>query len=128
YHRKTMFDGKLGIWPLVEDYTAQRNSANRPAGTVFTRNIASIDRDVIKEFLLKEVIPTIKRTWPAQEQDKLILIQQDNAKPHVSPHDSEIVAAGTADGWNIRLFCQPPNSPDLNVRSRVFLVDLDHSD
>ncbi|ETI57014.1 hypothetical protein F443_00630 [Phytophthora nicotianae P1569] len=67
YHRKAMFDGKLGIWPLVEDYTAQRNSANRPAGTVLTRNIASIDRDVIKEFLLKEVTPTIKRKWPAQD-------------------------------------------------------------
>ncbi|ETM03204.1 hypothetical protein L917_00556 [Phytophthora nicotianae] len=23
------------------------------------------------------------------------------------------MAAGTTDGWNIRLFCQPPNSPDL---------------
>ncbi|ETP54784.1 hypothetical protein F442_00598, partial [Phytophthora nicotianae P10297] len=67
YHRKAMFDGKLGIWPLVEDYIAQRNSANRPAGTVLTRNIASIDRDVIKEFLLKEVTPTIKRKWPAQD-------------------------------------------------------------
>ncbi|OWZ09262.1 hypothetical protein PHMEG_00018067 [Phytophthora megakarya] len=28
YQRKTMFDDKLGIWPLVEFYTAQCNSRN----------------------------------------------------------------------------------------------------
>ncbi|ETP46622.1 hypothetical protein F442_07146 [Phytophthora nicotianae P10297] len=66
YHRKAMFNGKLGIWPIVEDCTAQRNSANSPAGTVLTRNIASINRDVIKEFLLKEVIPSVARMRPRQ--------------------------------------------------------------
>ncbi|ETN17569.1 hypothetical protein PPTG_05348 [Phytophthora nicotianae INRA-310] len=45
--------------------------------------------------LLKEVIPKIKRKWPARDRDKPILIQHDNAKPHVSPYDSDIVAAGT---------------------------------
>ncbi|ETL90022.1 hypothetical protein L917_11151 [Phytophthora nicotianae] len=97
-----MFDGKLGIWPLVENYTAQRSSVNRPAGTVLTRNIGSINRDVLKEFLL----------------------EKDNAKPHVSPHDPDIVAAGTADGWNIRLFYQPPNSPDLNVLDLGFFSSI----
>jgi hypothetical protein len=51
----------------------------------------------------------------AKGRGKLILIQQDNAKPHVPPQDPDVVAAGTADGWHIRLICQPPNSPDLNV-------------
>ncbi|ETL81235.1 hypothetical protein L917_18397, partial [Phytophthora nicotianae] len=35
------------------------------------------------------------RKWPARDRDKPILIQHDNAKPHVSPYDSDIVAAGT---------------------------------
>jgi len=30
-------------------------------------------------------------------------------------NDPDVVRAGTSDGWNIRLLCQPPNSPDLNV-------------
>ncbi|KAG3003550.1 hypothetical protein PC120_g19076 [Phytophthora cactorum] len=37
-----------------------------------------------------------------------IMIQQDNAKPHVLPHDSDVVAAGMEGGWCIRLLFQPP--------------------
>uniref|UniRef100_H3G6S8 Uncharacterized protein n=1 Tax=Phytophthora ramorum TaxID=164328 RepID=H3G6S8_PHYRM len=79
YNRKTMFDGKLGIWSLTEEYVAQRASINRPRGTVLTRNIASVDREVIKRFLLEAVFPAIKSKWPARDRKKPILIQQDNA-------------------------------------------------
>ncbi|ETM00284.1 hypothetical protein L917_02979 [Phytophthora nicotianae] len=82
FHRKTMFDGKIGIWPLVEQYTAQRSRINRPAGTILTKNIESIDRTVIKRFLLDELIPAIKRKWPVRDRHLPILIQQDNARPH----------------------------------------------
>ncbi|GMF12463.1 unnamed protein product [Phytophthora lilii] len=40
---------------------------------------------------------------------------QNNAKPHVSPFDPDIVAAGSVDGWFIGLIFQPPNSPDYNA-------------
>ncbi|OWZ24726.1 hypothetical protein PHMEG_000160 [Phytophthora megakarya] len=43
-----------------------------------------------------------------------VLIQQDNAKPHVAPDDPGVVAEGTEGGWCIQLHCQPANSPDLN--------------
>jgi hypothetical protein len=119
-----MFDGKLGIWPLTEEYVAQRASINRPRGAVLTRNIASVDREVIKQLLLKEVIPAIKSKWPARDRKKPILIQLDNAKPHVPVDDPDIVAAGTADGWNIHLFLQPENSPDLNVLDLGFFASI----
>ncbi|ETM01712.1 hypothetical protein L917_01741, partial [Phytophthora nicotianae] len=45
----------------------------------------------------------------------VILIQQDNLKPHIAPSDPDIVAAGTADGWNIRLFFRPANSSETNA-------------
>ncbi|ETI34219.1 hypothetical protein F442_19021 [Phytophthora nicotianae P10297] len=60
--------------------------------------LAAVDRPRLSRHqgvLLKEVIPKIKRKWPARDRDKPILIQHDNAKPHVSPYDSDIVAAGT---------------------------------
>ncbi|OWY98515.1 hypothetical protein PHMEG_00030705 [Phytophthora megakarya] len=118
FHRKAVFDGKIGIWPLVEQYTAQRSSVNRPAGTVLTRNFEAIDRNVIKRFLLGDLIPAIKSKWPARERPRL-------------PHDPDIVAAGTAGGWNIRLIFQPANSPDLNVLdlgffSSIQAVQLEH--
>ncbi|OWZ23191.1 Mar9 Transposase [Phytophthora megakarya] len=126
YQRKTMFDGKLRIWPLVEHYTAQRNSRNRPAGTVLTkiRNIPSIDRGVIKEFLLTAVIPAIKTKWPARHRGRNILIQQDNAKLHDSSHGPDDAAAGTADGWNICMFPQPANLPDGNVLDLGFFTSI----
>ena len=57
----------------------------------------------------------LKKKWPQREKYKTIYIQQDNAKPHVAVDDEEVVKAATSDGWNIRLICQPPKSPDFNV-------------
>ncbi|GMF24317.1 unnamed protein product [Phytophthora fragariaefolia] len=61
---------------------------------------------------------------PAQDRGRTILIQQDNATPHVPPSGPEVVAAGTADGGNIRLLFQPPNSPDLNVLDLGFFASI----
>jgi len=44
-----------------------------------------------------------------------IFIQQDNACTHIAIDDPAFVQAAQADGWDIRLTSQPPNSPDLNV-------------
>jgi hypothetical protein len=47
--------------------------------------------------------------------DKPIYIQQDNAPSHVSPNDKLFCGAAKQDGFDIRLVCQPPNSPDFNI-------------
>ena len=44
-----------------------------------------------------------------------IYIQQDNAKPHIRPDDPAFVQAARSNGFDIRLRCQPPNSPDTDV-------------
>ncbi|KAG2836132.1 hypothetical protein PC112_g5398 [Phytophthora cactorum] len=100
-----MWDGKLGLWPLTEEYVAQRSSRNRPKGTVCTRNIDVVNRNIYKNFLIRYVIPAIKQQWPRGDRRRPVMIQQDNAKPHVLPHDADVVAAGM----------EAPNSPDLNV-------------
>ena len=110
-----MFDGKIGLWPFVEEYVAKRNSKNRRKGTMLTVNMEVVNRGVYRQFLIDCVIPAIKTKWPARDRHKTIYIQQDNAKPHVFPDDEAIVAAGQSDGWDIRLRFQPPNSPDCNV-------------
>ena len=57
---------------------------------------------------------------------KTIYIQQDNAKPHSSENDKDIVAAGSTNGWNIQFKSQPENSSDLNVIDLGFLTLVNH--
>ncbi|ETN15348.1 hypothetical protein PPTG_21928 [Phytophthora nicotianae INRA-310] len=44
-----------------------------------------------------------------------VVVQQDNAGPHVLENDAELETEGKVDGWSIKMRCQPPRSPDLNV-------------
>jgi hypothetical protein len=44
-----------------------------------------------------------------------IYIQQDNAPSHLKLDDPLFCEAAKRDGFDIRLICQPPNSPDFNV-------------
>lgn len=52
--------------------------------------------------------------WPSQS-NKMIYIQQDNAKPHIKNDDPDFRNAATKNGFNIIITHQPPNSPDTNV-------------
>ena len=109
------FDGKIGIWPFVLKEPAQRNSKNRPKGTLITKPVMNINREQIKKKLLENIIPAIKERCPRSMKSEPIFIQQDNARPHLNADDEDLVWAGTDDGWDIRMSYQPPNSPDFNV-------------
>lgn len=113
-HRKTNFDGKIGLWPCITKEPAKRNSKNRAAGTLVTKPF-DVNREQYVRLLTEEVIPAIKAKWPLQGKSLPIYIQQDNARPHARIDDERIIKAGTSEGWNISLTCQPPNSPDYNV-------------
>jgi hypothetical protein len=84
-------------------------------GTLATKAMASVRKETGQQFLLEKVLPPIKEKWPAEEKGMPIFIQQDNAKTHIDVNDLTFVESVQADGWDIRLTCQPPNSPDLNV-------------
>ncbi|XP_074288120.1 uncharacterized protein LOC141613282 [Silene latifolia] len=113
-NNECVFDGNIGIWPFVSLEPAQRNSKNRVAGTMETKPIDSITKQVVKNMMLGVVLPEIKRKWPANAS-KTIFIQQDNTRLHISNTDPDFREAASSDGWNIQLVQQPPNSPDLNV-------------
>ena len=82
-----------------------------------------MNKKVFKEYLIERVIPDIKAKWP-QCRGKTVFIQLDNAKPHCSVDDPDIIAAGTADNWNIRLHFQPAKSPDFNVLDLGFFASI----
>ncbi|TBT97206.1 hypothetical protein CWI36_3066p0010 [Hamiltosporidium magnivora] len=65
--------------------------------------------------IIDNLIPAIKSKFPLAYKKKTIYVQQDNAKPHFSDNDADVVVIGSADDWNIKFKAQPANSHDLNV-------------
>jgi len=110
-----IFDGKIGCFPLVTYQNAVRRSQNRLGGEQVIKPITSITRDVIRDFMLNQVLPAIRAKWPREDVHKPIFIQQDNAPSHLKVDDPVFCEAAKQDGFDIRLICQPPNSPDFNI-------------
>ena len=71
-----IFSGKIGVFPLVTKEPAKRTSANRVAGTLETKPITSITREVIRFFLIEKVLPAIRAIWPREDIRYPIYIQQ----------------------------------------------------
>ncbi|XP_074352653.1 uncharacterized protein LOC141691797 [Apium graveolens] len=109
-----IFSGKIGIYPFVTKEPAKRSSVNRVAGTLETKVITSIGRDVIRSYLIEKVLPDIRAKWP-DGNNITVYIQQDNARTHLDPTDREFCEVVSRFGFDIRLMCQPSNSPDLNI-------------
>lgn len=68
---------------------------------------------------IHQIISAIKAKWPASSC-KDIIIQQDNARPHIMPNDQDFKEAANTNGFNIKIVCQPANSPDTNVNDLGF--------
>ena len=119
-----IFSGKIGVFPLVTKVPAKRSSVNRPAGTLETKPITSITREVNLRMMIDKVLPTLKEKWPQEYAHETIYIQQDNAPCHVSIDNEEFRRAASEGGWDIRLTCQPPNSPDFNVLDLGFFAAI----
>ncbi|XP_056695070.1 uncharacterized protein [Spinacia oleracea] len=109
-----LWDGKLGIFPFIDEVATQRSSKNRDKGIVETKPKQSITRETIRSMILDEVKPTIRAKWP-RGACKTIWIQQDNARPHIEVDDPQFLEEAKKDGFDMHLICQPPQSPDLNI-------------
>ncbi|KAL6861666.1 hypothetical protein ACP4OV_017366 [Aristida adscensionis] len=112
-----IFDGKIGCFPLVTYEQAQRGNerTGRARGDLVIKPITSIIRDVIRDFMINKVLPAIRAKWPREDVCKPIYIQQDNAPSHLKLDDPVFCEAAKKHGFDIRLICQPPNSPDFNI-------------
>lgn len=55
---------------------------------------------------------------------EVIFIQEDNTRTHIDFIDAEFCEIAQQDGFDIRLMCQPSNSPDLNVLNLGFFRTL----
>ncbi|KAK8485570.1 hypothetical protein V6N13_068205 [Hibiscus sabdariffa] len=116
YHSGLVKPGgfRIGIFPFVFKELTRRNSKNRKVGTLETKPISSVTKDVTRSCLIDKVLPAIRAKWPSYS-DKTIFIRQDNAKPHIGIDNEEFLQATSVDDSNFHMSFQPPNSPDLNV-------------
>lgn len=124
YGKKVWFNGLIGIWPYVYEEPAKRHSKNRPAGTMVTKVIETIDAAQHRRMMLEHVLPAIMNSWPNQRKDTPIYVQQDNAKPHSYTLDKELQNAALICNWDIRIKRQPSNSPDFNVLDLGFFNSI----
>ncbi|RHY01987.1 hypothetical protein DYB25_011970 [Aphanomyces astaci] len=118
--RGVLFDGKVGMWPFTSLVPAVRSSRNRPAGTLVT-TLVNVNAQVYRDYVINKVVPAIKASFPST--NKRVILQQDNATPHRSITDAELVSVST-DGWTFVVRRQPPNSPDLNVLDLGFFASI----
>ncbi|XP_057811565.1 uncharacterized protein LOC131025793 [Salvia miltiorrhiza] len=103
-----VFSHSQSLFQLKEGLSTEQQ------GTLETKPVQSITQQVTRQMFINKIIPAVMTKWP-RNASKLIFIQQDNAKPHITDSDLEFRQAATQNGFDIRLIQQPPNSPDTNV-------------
>ena len=118
-HRNSVWDGKLGMWPIGEWVRAARGSVHRPAGTLCWK-CKTVDQQVYRDLLLQKVVPAIMERWPRRDLNNnrvVIRIQQDGPQSHIRPDDQGFYQGLQRLGMQnkVLLYTQPPNSPDLNI-------------
>jgi len=74
--------------------------------------------------MVDKVLPAIQAKWPREDVNKPIYIQQDKAPSHLEIDDPIFCEAAKQEGFDIRLICQPPNSPDFNILDLGFFGDI----
>jgi len=57
------FDGKIGIWTMVEKVRTKRSSKYRKKGTIDTTPI-NINSKVYLKYVKEKVFPAVQRKWP----------------------------------------------------------------
>ena len=115
------FDGLIGIWRITEDYVAQRSSKNHARGDVYKIG-TTVTADSYYDLMTKDVIPAVRNKMNFTDN---IVIQQDNARPHVGKRNVErIDEFGAVGGSSISVMKQPALSPELNTNDLGFFHSL----
>ena len=77
------FDGKIGIYPIVELVKAQKSSINCPRVTLEWKP-KSLTMEMYTDIVVNKVLPDTIAKWPQDcgIQTQAIYIQQDNPNTH----------------------------------------------
>ena len=121
------FDGKIGCWPFIERRAAQRDSVNRPRGTIVTKPL-NVTKMIYKRFIFEKLLPAINQNWPRGNIREIqsIKIQQDNAPVHFLNDDVDWQQAINPyrHRFAFKIKEQPAKSPDTNILDLGFFAAL----
>ena len=67
--------------PFVEMVAVKHKSKNRPKGTIETKPITFVTKEVITKMIIDKVFPAICKTMPVHHKSAPVYVQQDNVKP-----------------------------------------------
>jgi hypothetical protein len=124
--RITFFYGRIDCFSLVRYELAMRGNerTDHVRGDFVMKPITSITRDVIRDFMINQVLPAIRAKWLREDVGKPIFIQQDNAPFHLKFDDLDFYEAAKQERFNICLICQPSNSLDFNILDLGFFRSI----
>ena len=63
---KSFFE-KIGVFPFITQGPTKMNSINRVVGTLVTKPITSVNKEVVKLFLNEKILLIIKVKWPRDD-------------------------------------------------------------
>jgi hypothetical protein len=118
------FDGKVGLYPLIEERAALRG--DRRTGLIRGDNIitpVSITAQYFEHIVIEKLLPDIALKCPRQMINRRIRIQCDNASPH-QINAERFNNKCQELGIDCSLIYQPPQSPDLNICDLSFFNSI----
>lgn len=59
-----LFSGKIRVFLLVIEEPTKRNSVDKLVGRMEIKPIVSVNKDVIRTYMIQKIIPAIKEKWP----------------------------------------------------------------
>ena len=119
-----LWDGKLGIWAFAKAVEAKRSSKNRSKGTIEWKAMQAT-KETVRAMLLDQVFPTIDNKWQKDFCRSPVIVQQDNALPHILSDNAVFTLSCARKQLKIKLVNQPAQLPDLNFNNLGLFCALD---
>jgi hypothetical protein len=117
------FDGKIGVFPLVDYREQKRTTAVRERGELYPVCL-SLTGHIYNEYIVNVILPVIALKCPPEMKQKRIKLIHDNATPHSKINMDEFNAKCIELGINVSINFQPPQSPDLNINDLSFFASI----
>ncbi|CAM9469848.1 unnamed protein product [Choristocarpus tenellus] len=115
------FDGKIGIWPIMDTKVAQCSSKHRPKSTkVFVP--VTVGRERYKKLMIKDFIPAIKAHMPQVGSTQHL---HAAGRGKVTHQGGIMEAIKDVVGDDIVIETQSAHSPDLNVNDLEFFHSIE---
>ena len=98
-NRVCTFDGKIGIWPFIQQTPVLRNSIKRPAGIMIMTNL-QVTKQSYADMIINNEIPVIREKWPVGFNcSKTVYIQHSNTSTHFGSNYVPLFSRCSYFGW-----------------------------